>query len=269
MCRTIHGLDEVQVEIVNNFICRAQSGELSGCHLCGLQVQTLFLIPCGHLICTECINHKSTECPVCLNQFDADDFQRLQPGLELKYLLTLKEEKEKRQQQQTLARETSVAERSERVVVMNELREADAGADLPVQIISNARRHRKGESCMYSSSAKDGKCTVCREEHYDCNFMNTQQQCSVCFKMAEECPEYASKARYVIDKLLQLRENDANGALNNVSPMVIRVYGKQRMTTRRLKVIVFSEFRESYVRHPLASLLPMHLCSFTHPLCHT
>ena len=223
MCRTIHGLDEVQVEIVNNFISRVQSGELSGCHSCGLQVQTLFLIPCGHLVCTECINHKSTECPVCLNRFDADDFQRLQPGLELKYLLTLKEEKEKRQQQQTLARETSVAERSERDIVINELREADAGVDLQVQIpnaqISNVRRHKKGESCMYSSSsAKDGKCTctVCREEHYDCNLMNIQQQCSVCFKMAEECPEYAYKARYVIDKLLQLRENYANGTSNNV-----------------------------------------------------
>ena len=201
MCREIHGLDDIKVDIVNNFIFRAQSGELSGCHLCGLQVQFLFLIPCGHLVCTECINNKSTKCPVCFTQFDADDFQRLQPGLELKYLLTLKEEREERRQQQTLARETSVTNRTERIIAIDEVGGAAEDAVLPDQI-PNVRRHKKGESCMYSLLAKDGKCTICREEHFDCDFMNSQQQCSICFKKAEEC--VLLKAQVVLDKWLKL-----------------------------------------------------------------
>jgi hypothetical protein len=249
MCREIHGLDTVKVEIVNNFIYRAQAGELSGCHCCGVQLQTLFIIPCGHLVCTECIDNRTTECPVCCTQFDVDDFQRLQPGLDLQYSLNLNDEAEKRKQQQLFDSQTSVPARSASINEnhANILREAREGADPPMQ----ARSHKKGESCIYSSSSKDGKCNICREEHFDCDFMNSQQQCSICFKLAEECPVYASKASYVISKLLHLRENPDNQKLN-ISSTAARVFAKTN-ERRRLKVIVYSEFREIYVR-PLSMM---------------
>ena len=96
MCRELHSLDKVKVDIVNNFINRAVSGDLSGCHNCGLQLQTLFVIPCGHLVCTECIDQNVISCPICHTIFDVDDFQRLQPGLDLQFSFNLQEEKEKR-----------------------------------------------------------------------------------------------------------------------------------------------------------------------------
>jgi hypothetical protein len=84
--------------------------------------------------------------------------------------------------------------------------------------------------------------------------MNCDQQCPVCHKSAERCPEDASKARYVIDKLLQLRANDfADGGDKNinVSPVAARLFaknGSNRSSHRPLKAIVFSQFRQIYVR---------------------
>merc|ERR1712125_151298 len=50
---------------------------------CGIELSTLLLIPCGHLICTECMECMTSEvksCILCGLDFDVDDFQRLQPG---------------------------------------------------------------------------------------------------------------------------------------------------------------------------------------------
>lgn len=243
MCRELHGLNDIQVDIVNNFIFRSQNGELSGCHSCGLQLQTLFVIPCGHLVCTECIDNRTTACPICNGRFDVDDFQRLQPGLDLQFHLNLKDEKEKRNQQEALDREISVPSRLEDDVEVNGIREdGPEGADPP----RTRRIHKKGESCIYSSSSNDGKCIICLQEHFDCNFMNKEGKCIVCHKISEECPNYASKSRYVINKLLQLREDDHGRS--NVSPKAARLFARNTGSShRRLKAIVFSEFREIYV----------------------
>ena len=183
MCRSIHNLDDIKTQIVNNFIYRSQSGQLSSCHNCGIQLQTLFVVPCGHLVCTECIDKNTRICPCCLACFDVDEFQRLQPGLDNQFCLNIKEEQRER-------------ERS------HALKQALTDSTRPRDAIAQARRtHKKGESCVYSIGG-DGKCTICREEHFDCNFMNSSnQQCSICFKFAEECPEYASKAKYIINKV--------------------------------------------------------------------
>ena len=90
-----------------------------------------------------------------------------------------------------------------------------------------------------------------RGEHFDCNFMNNDdQQCSICFKHAEPCPSYASKSKYVIDKLLQLRQDDVSGSGSAVhSPMAARLFGRSSGSTsthRPLKAIVFSQFRVAY-----------------------
>lgn len=255
MCREKHGLDDVKVQIVNNFIYRSQCGELSGCHCCGIQLQTLFVIPCGHLVCTECISNKTIECPVCNEPFDPDTFQELQPGLDLQFLLNIEDEKEKRAQKQNFDRETSVVapSRHENGAEVDE--DTDQGVNPPVQ---QARLHKRGESCVYSPTSKDGKCLICKDEHFDCNFL-AEEQCSICYKSAEECPAYASKANYVIQKLLQLK-NDS-GMRSYVSPAVARIYSS-KSSRRPLKAIVFSEFREIYVRKSCLSVRPSNLCSF-------
>lgn len=245
MCREKHHLDDVKVQIVNNFIYRAQSGELSGCHCCGIQLQVLFLIPCGHIVCTECVSNKTTSCPVCTEEFDVDDFQRLQPGLDLQFILNLQEEKDQREQRHNLERETStrasVRPDSENEVI--EIREEDAVAR--ANPVIQARSHKRGETCIYSSSAKDGKCLICKEEHFDCNFL-AEHQCSTCKKIAEDCPESASKASYVIKKLLLLRKNEGKGK-SNITLQAARVFANES-NYRPLKAIVFSEFRDIYVR---------------------
>ena len=80
---------------------------------------------------------------------------------------------------------------------------------------------------------------------------NDVQQCSICFKHAEPCPNYASKSKYVIDKLLQLRNNEVAGKNSSVlhSPIAARLFAKSSGSTpmhRPLKAIVFSQFRTTY-----------------------
>lgn len=249
ICRKCHNLDDVKVQVVNNFIHRAQAAELSGCHCCGVQLQTLFVIPCGHLVCTECMDNKTISCPICEKSFDVDDFQRLQPGLDNQFCLNLQEEKKEREKQHALKRALADSTGPGRAIEIDGVEEIEANASTNTHA---AQRHKRGESCIYSSLHRDGKCKICREEHFDCNFMNSEQQCSVCLKSAEKCPDYASKSKYVINKLLQLRNKDFTDGCSgecNVSPMAARLFAKRgsnHTTHRPLKAIVFSQFRTIY-----------------------
>lgn len=58
-----------------------------------------------------------------------------------------------------------------------------------------------------------------------------------------ECPDYNRKAKYVIDKLLLLRNNDS---ISNVSPMAARLFAKENVCHRPLKAVIFSQFRAIY-----------------------
>jgi hypothetical protein len=182
---------------------------------------------------------------VCTEEFDVDDFQRLQPGLDLQFFLNLQEEKEKREQRHNLESETSVRApvRSESSNEVIEIREENAV--IRANPVIQVRSHKRGETCIYSSSANDGKCLICKEEHFDCNFI-AEHRCSTCYKTAEGCPISASKASYVIEKLLQLRKNDGKGR-SNISMQAARVFANGS-NHRPLKAIVFSEFRDVYVR---------------------
>ncbi len=103
--RMLHNLDDVKVAVVDNYLKRATTGELSSCMSCGLQLQTLFVVPCGCLICTEDIDSETSICPNCEQPFDVDDFQRLQPGLIYEWSLSLKEEALKRESEEALRRQ--------------------------------------------------------------------------------------------------------------------------------------------------------------------
>ena len=82
--------------------------------------------------------------------------------------------------------------------------------------------------------------------------MNNERKCSICFKKAEDCPDYNRKAKYVIGKLLELRNNDfadVGSQQCNVSPMAARFFSKRgsdKSSHRPLKAIVFSQFRAVY-----------------------
>ena len=240
MLRDIHNVGDTTVNLVNNFIYRCTNGELSGCQKCGVQLQTLFVIPCGHLVCPECIDSKTTTCPVCDTPFDIDDFQRLQPGIDFQFNSNMEEEKRIRESSLALSR--ALSSPSSNGVV-------DLEANEEQGVIENqitSRRHKKGETCIYSREHNDGKCIICREEHFDCNFMNPEKKCYICHKYAEEVPEYASKAKYVVDKLIDLRDN-FHGP---VSPAAVRLFrtrdDPESVSRRPLKVIVFSQFRSIY-----------------------
>jgi hypothetical protein len=195
------------------------------------------------MICSECINNETISCPVCQKPFDVDDFQRLQPGFNNQFCLNLQEEKKEREKQFALKRALADTSRPERLNDVDALAELEVNAPTAVQ----ARSHRK---CIYSSRFQDGKCTICKEEHYDCNFMNSSKQCSICFKYAEECPDYNRKSKYVIEKLLQLREfiNDDTRKFgcSLTAARLFAISGNGHCAHRPLKAIVFSQFRTIY-----------------------
>ena len=76
-----HRASPVTLTLVENFLHRMTTEQLSSCMSCGLQLQTLFLLPCACTICTECIACDTIACPICEKRFDPDDFQLLQVGL--------------------------------------------------------------------------------------------------------------------------------------------------------------------------------------------
>jgi hypothetical protein len=65
---------------IREYISKATSGELSPCNCCHMMLSTLLVFPCGHLVCTECVDNTMTSCIICDEEFDVDDFQKLQPG---------------------------------------------------------------------------------------------------------------------------------------------------------------------------------------------
>ncbi len=65
--------------------------------------------------------------------------------------------------------------------------------------------------------------------------------------MTKECLEYASKAKYVIDKLLQLQNDDLYGESSktrNLSDYSAQAFAKKGVSSIHciLKAIAFSEF---------------------------
>ncbi|CAM9220404.1 unnamed protein product, partial [Choristocarpus tenellus] len=75
MLRDTHHLNEVDQKRVNNFICRATTGEISSCQGCGRPLQLLHVTPCAHLICVDCVAVETNICCVCGSKYDVDDFQ--------------------------------------------------------------------------------------------------------------------------------------------------------------------------------------------------
>eukprot|EP00978_Attheya_sp_CCMP212_P025477 scaffold82005_cov57-Attheya_sp.AAC.3 len=244
-----HGVDPIRIKVVDNFFRRMTSGEMSSCMCCGVQLSTLFVMPCADLVCTECIDNKTTDCPVCQKAFDVDKFQLLQPGIDYTWKWNLDEAKEKREREAMLKREI---ERTRRASVGGNLAEANhlereeqimdhdliLNENRPITI----RRKHPAHICEYPSVFIDGKCNLCREEHRECNMMNEKSACSICHRVAEDCPQEESKFYYIIRKLIHLLDTRKNSFSSSTASRVIgeEVHSPER---RALKVIIFSQFR--------------------------
>jgi SNF2 family DNA or RNA helicase len=224
------GLTGVRLKLIKNFLYRVVNEELSGCNMCGLQIPILLLIPCGHFVCVDCFDNKMSSCAICQEVFDVDVFQRLQPGIELQWHSP--EEINMMNAQESIARNVN----EEAVQVPDSPRAinvADRVALQPAPARRRTRRPGDGHSCEYDVASSEGKCILCLEEHFDCILLG-KSRCDVCYKAAQECPDYESKSFYLSKSLHELRLKYPSTV---VSTSVV--------TRRPLKAIVFSEFRST------------------------
>ena len=264
--RMRHELDDVKIRIVDSYLHRATTGELSSCFNCGLQLQTLFIVPCGCLVCTECIESDVNVCPACERTFDFDEFQQLQPGIVYKWTLNKWWEDKERESAAALRRQLNESqtvndggsgvapagaadggdERNRGHEAINIYGQNGAGNNSSTP---PRRQRTKNHQCTFSRANADGKCLQCREEHFDCNFLEDVEsggECSLCYKNSEDCPQHASKAFLVTNKLLALRKAELAGSRHvNASQATSRLLGENFVpaSQRPLKVIVFSQFR--------------------------
>lgn len=249
-----HGVKGVKLDVVANFLHRAVTEQLSGCMCCGLQLSTLMVLPCGDLICTECIDSQTRACPVCDKPFDVDQFQLLQPGIEYTWKFNLEEEKEKETKRGMRRRNVEI---TEPVVGIQAGPDAQLGAQhwnaelagiVPMQpapeIQRRTRRRGDGHMCEYDPAAIDGKCKFCLEEHEDCVLPSRQSKCHVCFRTPEPCPQEESKFFYVTNRLEQLLASQKQN-VHHTSGAASRLIGESVVAddTRPVKVILFSQFR--------------------------
>lgn len=215
----LHSLDLVPIR---EFMHAAESEGLSYCSICHLGLTTLLLPPCcGKLICTECFDNQSTSCIACGDEFDVDDFQRLQPGFEMTWRSNLKDPNNVAQVETPHPRPIQLGVRVENGIH-----------------IVNPTLHRRtnkfgdGHICEYRDIESMGyapnhRCLLCWEEHSACNLMNENRICEICGRTAMACPEEESKSYYLINKMAALYK--------------CRDPSKERP----LKVIVFSQFRKA------------------------
>jgi SNF2 family DNA or RNA helicase len=215
----LHNLDLVPVR---EFMHAAESEGLSFCSICHLGLTTLLLPSCcGRLICTECFDNQSTTCIACGDDFDVDDFQRLQPGFTMTWRSNLKDP------ERTSQPETPDHQLLPRAIQPG----ARAGMNIANPI--PPRRTNKfgdGHICEYRDKesmtfARNNRCLLCWEEHNACNLMNEDRRCGACGRTATDCPEDESKSYYLINKLAALHSHSTH--------------------QRPLKVIVFSQFRKA------------------------
>jgi len=230
-----HGFDDDTIERMRQYLHKPEQEELSPCECCGLHLSTLLLLPCcAGLLCSECMDGESSICLLCNSHFDADDFQRLQPGFAFTWKSNLELEKTTKLNLQPAAAEaakdiiapiSSVRPHVEPVVIR------------PSAAVRLTRKFGDGHACEYDKYAIYGKCKLCNEEHSGCKLLSRNSRCDVCYRVAEDCPEEESKSHYLTAKLEELlvTRNPAHG----------RSLDAADNNKRPLKVIVYSQFRNA------------------------
>lgn len=258
LCRNQHSLPVDTVRDLELYLGRATTEELSRCYCCGMLLNTLLVVPCGCLLCTECFDG-SNVCVMCNKAFDVDDFQLLQPGLSYEWLKLENDVEvakvvtaEQPNNNETYAVRDDAANDgrgiADRGVADGIMRIGPAQNELLLRPPSERRRTRRpgdGHVCEYSRSFEPGKCTLCFDVHDHCKLVNQNSCCEVCFLCPEDCPKQESKSYYLVNKLLKLYEEDQKKA-RDFKPLPGFSHitsGRVVANHRSLKVIVFSQFR--------------------------
>jgi SNF2 family DNA or RNA helicase len=229
-----HNHRDYKINHVQNFLKRMTSKELSICMCCGLALQSLLLLPCACLFCTECITSKTKTCPGCNEEFDIDDFQKLQPGIVYEWNWNINQSKKEREERHFTELEIhSVLNRQSQHGSVNAADDtSETRGPMP-----RRRRLRKNDAhiCVYPDIYLDGRCKICGEIHM-CNFMNTQNQskCPECHCISENCPKDESKAFYIEKKLLDLWNAYSHRIIDGTSDSSLRPF----------KVLLFSQFNQ-------------------------
>ncbi|KAG7363282.1 SNF2 family helicase [Nitzschia inconspicua] len=233
--------DRDKRQAVRDFIARATTGQLSSCNCCQMMLSSLLVFPCGHLVCTECIDNTTTSCIVCDTGFDVDHFQKLQPGFAFEWMQNIEEE---RQTRPTTNDDQELDDN--RMVQHMQLNDDDAeihfGGFLPQQ--NRARQHKPGDghTCVFSARNPDGGCRLCSRQHEECYLIEEDHQCKVCYRKWEKCPAKETKPHYVVSKLLKLYREQQESEKSVKFKVPIEFSMESR---RPLKVIVFSQFRKT------------------------
>lgn len=222
-----------KLQEVVSYLSRASTGLLSRCQNCEMMLSTLLVFPCGHLVCTECVDSKTKSCIVCCESFDVDLFQRLQPGMDYQWLHNVEEETKNKTKKLNENEEHPVELLDDGEIVL-----------APLDPTRQRRRTRKpgdGHTCEYSPKLNNGECILCWKEHDGCNLMNAAKRCNVCYRRAEDCPSSETKSAHVVDRLLKLHESfQKYDKARFLSPFRMNTLRSKRP----LKVIVFSQFRK-------------------------
>ena len=237
-----HDVDPIDIRIIENYLHRAVVEEFTGCMCCGIQLNTMLVTTCAHLVCTECVTTETRSCPVCDALFNVDEFQLLQPGMLYEWAWNLENNNSSR-----ITGSTPSDERNISVSVQGDGRLSAAG-HVPMRpgVLPVIRRHRPndGHECIYDATATHGKCLLCLEEHAECVMVSENSQCARCHRKSEACPEEESKFFYVINKLQVLHKGHLN-RLSSKSKMVENLIGEiiTQHEPRQPKVLIFSQFR--------------------------
>jgi hypothetical protein len=242
--RELHSVGSFKMTLVENFLHRMTSEQNSSCMCCGVDLQTLFLLPCACQICTECMTPSTETCPSCNVPFDIDDFQRLQPGLDYKWKWNIIEAQEERQRQQVIAQSlhpetnSNSSNNNQRSNEESFNLENDLNRLNGMHQVQRIRRKNEPHVCVYPNIHSDGKCKICFEIH-QCNFMQhiggkVNANCKVCHALSEDCPPDESKAFYITNKILILWTQYQHRGIDTGTL-------KQK---RPLKIIIFSQFQQ-------------------------
>ena len=231
--------DPVQQKKIRGFISRATTGQQSKCDCCSVMLSTLLVFPCGHLVCTECVDSNTTSCVVCEQEFDVDKFQRLQPGFKYDWLHNVEEEA-KRQSTDNDTTTEDVDEPS--------LLPGGWGSLVPHNQRRRRARTRKygdGHTCKYDPKNPSGQCILCFAEYEPC-YLAGDRRCQVCYRVAQDCPASESKITHIIQKLLRLYKQQQETLKSTLSDSKKGLEVEAFLLGRRRtpKVIVFSQFRK-------------------------
>jgi hypothetical protein len=185
---------------------------------------------CMGFLCTECMDSKTTECPLCDQAFDVDDFQRFQPGFDTEWLDNVNDQVKRPRPP------SSVADPVAANGIPN-------GPNNNVEFVAGAvgnratgRIRRTRHVCQYDRMSANGKCTICHEEHDRCN-LAMSLRCNICHRVAQECSPDESKPTYLVDRILSLYKEQVT--------RISTPRGRSSQSVRPLKVIVFSQYQKA------------------------